>query len=294
MMKFGSFIAPMLLSEQPTPFDDDEYLFELKFDGIRATLHASPQGVKIYTRRGNEVSKTFPELQNIKNIVKKKVIFDGEIVSFDKSMPSFSKLQRRNLLKDRAKIITMSTEEPVAFVSFDCLYEGKDLTKIPLEKRKDILEKYPDTEEFIKAKYSIGKGKKLFEKVVKTRMEGIVAKKKNSLYVMGTRTKEWIKIKNFRQEKFIIGGYSENKMKTSLLLGEWRGKKFHYVGKVSMMRDTVLYKKICSARTIKNSPFFDYEGVDCHYLPLKFSCSVVYIERTPNGHLRQPVFKKEV
>ena len=79
----------MLLSEQSSPFDDDDYIFEFKFDGIRATLHASPKVVHVFTRRGNEITHIFPELQEIANIVDDKVIFDGEIVSFEHGMPSF-------------------------------------------------------------------------------------------------------------------------------------------------------------------------------------------------------------
>ncbi len=293
-MKFNTFVQPMLLSEQSSPFDDDDYIFEFKFDGIRATLHASPKVVHVFTRRGNEITHIFPELQEIANIVDDKVIFDGEIVSFEHGMPSFSKLQKRNLLKDKSKIESMCREEPVAFVAFDCLYDKKDLRKLPLLDRKKMLSKYPDTETFVKTKYVAGKGKDLFQQVVKMGLEGIVAKKKASIYETGIRTKDWIKIKNFKKEIFIVGGFVENAHKASLLLGEYRGKRFHFVGKVSVMRDSPLYKKLKRCKTRKKSPFIDYDEEKAFYIDRKYSCEVVFIERTPNGHLRQPVFQKEI
>ncbi len=293
-MKFDSFVEPMLLSEQEEAFDDESYIFELKFDGIRATLHASPKGVRIFTRRGTEVTNQFPELQKIKEIVTSRVIFDGEIVSFENGKPSFAKLQRRNLLRDAKKIATMSEKEPVLFVAFDCLYAGRDLRKRPLLERKAVLDEYFESEEFAKTKYVRGNGKKLFARVQKQGLEGIVAKKVNSLYYTGVRTKDWIKIKNFKVESFVVGGYIENKEKVSLLLGEYRGRKLYFVGKVAMMRDVSLYKKLVAARIASKSPFIDYEEPEAKYVPSKYACEVVYIERTPSGHLRQPVFKREV
>ncbi len=293
-MKFNSFFEPMLLSEQAYPFDDDGYMFELKFDGIRALVHASPKNVRIFSRRGNDITSQYPELQNIRELVKDKTIFDGEIVSFESGKPSFSKLQNRNLLKDKTKIATMSKEEPVAFIAFDCLCKGsKDLTTTPLIERKKVLEEFLDTDFFIKTRYVFKDGKNLFQKVVKMRLEGIIAKRSDSLYEIGVRTKDWIKIKNYKKGTFVIGGLVDNKLKTSLLLGEWRGLDFKFVGKVSIMRDIPLYKNLKRIKGIKTSPFSDYEEKNVKYISPNISCEVAYIERTPSGHLRQPVFKKE-
>lgn len=293
-MKFSEFVPPMLLSERESPFDDGDYIFELKFDGIRAMLHASPREVKVYSRNGNEITQSFPELQCIKSIVSEKTIFDGEIVAFADGKPSFSKLQKRNLMKNSRKISVSSENEPVTFVVFDCIYEGKSLVNIPLIERKGFLEKYPDTDVFVKTKYIFKNGKRFFKNVAKLGLEGIVAKKSDSLYQVGIRTRDWIKIKNFRCESFLIGGYVVNKIRTSLLLGEYRGKDFFYVGKVSIERDNPLFKKLCSLRSVKVSPFCNHSEVDAHYVALEYSCEVSYIERTPGKNLRQPIFKREI
>lgn len=293
-MKFGSFIPSMLLSEQAKPFDDDNYIFELKFDGIRANVHASSKGVRIFSRRGNEITDQYPELQSIKRLVSKNVIFDGEIVSFHNGKPSFSKLQKRNLSKNASKIARLAEEEPVVFVAFDCIYEAGTLCGKSLIDRKKVLAKYEDSDEFVKATYISSKGCRLFKKVVDMGLEGIVAKKKTSIYEPGIRTKEWIKIKNFIVEKFIIGGYVMNSEKVSLLLGEMREKGFYFVGKVSISKNCALYEKLKSFKKINKSPFADYTEDKAEYLPLKFACEISYIERTQGNILRQPVFKREV
>lgn len=293
-MKFDTFIPPMLLSEQNEPFDDEDYIFELKFDGIRANVHASPRGVKIFSRNGHDVTAQFPELQSIKRIVKSEVIFDGEIVSFEKGKPSFSRLQKRNRCKNHGKIISLSREEPVVFVAFDCIYEKSNLCTQKLLDRKRVLSKYEDTDEFVKTTYNVGKGIKLFKKVVDMGLEGIVAKRKDGFYEPGVRTKEWIKIKNFKVENFVIGGYIENKEKISLLLGEKRDHRLYFVGKVSITRKTDIYKKLKAMNKKVRSSFADYDEEGAAYLPFKYSCIVSYIERTPNGQLRQPVFKRAI
>lgn len=282
----------MLLSEQEKPFDDEDYIFELKYDGIRATLHADKNGVKVWSRRGNDLTSQYPELQDISDIVNGMTIFDGEIVAFLNGRPSFSSLQKRNLLKNEKRIREEARSNPVMFVAFDCLYDHSSLLNKTLLARKEVLARFEDSEHFMKTKYISGNGKDLFKKIKKKNLEGIVAKKKNSLYYVGVRTKEWIKIKNFQRDAFYVGGMIENEAKASLLLGEYRGKNFYFVGKVSIERKNPFYEKIVKVRSIDKSPFGDYEDDEAKYLSPKFMCEIVFIERTSSGHLRQPVFKR--
>ena len=97
-------IKPMLLHEENKPFDDENYLFEMKFDGIRALIYVSPKEIVIKNRKGFIVNDTFPELLEIQKYIKKECIFDGEIVLMQDNKPSFSKLQERSLLKNKKKI----------------------------------------------------------------------------------------------------------------------------------------------------------------------------------------------
>lgn len=288
--------GPMLLKEIDKPFDSKDYLFEIKFDGIRAIIFASPKKVLIKTRNNVDVTDIYPELQSIKNIVTHNTIFDGEIVAFQNNLPSFSKLQERSHLKNKNKIKKLSIEEPICYVCFDILYDNKDLTKLKLVERKKILDKIEENDIFIKTKSINEKGKLLFKEIKKIGLEGIVAKKRDSIYQISTRVDDWIKIKNFKKDIFYIGGFTENENSPviSLALGELKSKKLYYVGNVSMAKKNPLYQKIKMLKTRKLSTFCDYDKKDLNYINPKYKCSIFYMERTKNNHLRQPIFKKEI
>ena len=254
--------GPMLLKEVDKPFDSQDYLYELKFDGIRILTFVSPTHFKIISRNGLNLTSLFPELKNIQKQVTKPVIFDGEIVSFnDNNLPSFFKLQKRIRLKNKSKVTYYSKEEPVIFVAFDILYENKDLIKLPLIKRKEILNKYEDTEYFIKSKYILAKGRSLYKEIKKINLEGIIAKKINSSYQINVRTDDWVKIKNYQKDIFYVGGYQDNKsdFTITLLLGEYRNNLFYYVGKVTLGKKKAFYKDILKEKKENKSYFVDYQ-----------------------------------
>ena len=234
--------TPMLLKEVDKPFDSSNYLYELKFDGIRSLIYVSQDTFKIKSRQNIDLTNLFPELKIIQKNIKRKVIFDGEIISLENNLPSFPKLQKRIRLKNKIKVNYYSKEEPVIFIVFDILYENKDLTNISLIKRKEILNKYPDNNYFIKSKYIFNKGKKLYQEIKKINLEGIIAKQINSLYYINERTDNWLKIKNYQENTFYIGGYQINKNTISLLLGEYRDKDFYYVGKATIGMNNSFYK----------------------------------------------------
>lgn len=194
----------MLLSEIPFNFSDN-YLYEIKFDGIRAIIYASPKSITIKTRNNIDVTHLFPELFSIKDLVTKNTIFDGEIVLLENNKPSFSSLQKRLRIKNKDKINAASINNPVTFVVFDILYLNKSLLNKKLIDRKKILDKFNDTEYFVKSKV-FSDGENLFKSVRDLGLEGIVAKEKTSLYYPNIRTKEWIKLKNIKQDYFYIGG----------------------------------------------------------------------------------------
>ena len=280
--------SPMLLSEIDKPFNDKNYIFELKYDGIRVIIKIKNNKLKIYSRNKRDITYLFPEIKiNTKN----NVIFDGEIVLFDKNKPSFFKLQERLYLKDKNKIEYNSINNKVVFIVFDILYENKDITNLSLIKRKEILSKYKDTDIFIKTFYIEEKGIELFKKVKRLKLEGIVAKKKDSTYKINTRSKEWIKIKNFKEEQFLIVGYKSNKSiyTINLCLGEIRNNKLYYVGTVVLNKKHKLYNKIINSKII-NNPFIDFKE-DYNYIKLDIKVNVIYIERTDNNHLRHAVIK---
>ncbi len=288
--KFG----PMLLDEKKEPFNSEDYLFELKFDGIRALIFATPSKVIIQNRHKQDISYLYPELQEIKKIVKCNTIFDGEIVVFQNGYPSFSKLQERAHLKDKKKILNQCEVNPVVFVCFDILYKEKDLIDLTLSDRKKILDKYEGNDVFIKNKSINKEGIKLFKEVKKLNLEGIVAKLKLSKYEINTRVDYWIKIKNWQEERFFIGGF-EDKSKgnvVSLYLGEKRKGVLYFVGKVSMGKKHNLYAKLKKAKPIKKTPFINFDNGILYIRP-RYKCKIDYMERTKSNHLRQPIFIEE-
>lgn len=287
---FNKILSPMLLKERDKPFIDDNYIFELKYDGIRTLLYVSPKTFKLITRNGNDLANIYPELKSVQNIVgKHKVIFDGEIVAFKNGKPSFSELQHRNHLKNISKIKLMINEIPVCFVVFDIIYFDKDLTNLTLMKRKKILNDFTDTDIFIKTKM-YNDGLKLFKHIKKIGLEGIVAKQKDSKYILGKRVENWVKIKNFKKEYFYVYGVTKLKDKYALYLGEYKNKKLIPVGKVSVMPDNDVLKIVQKQKKVKNI-FIDITENINFVEPIN-KILVHYMERTLNNTLRQPFIKR--
>lgn len=286
-------LNPMLLEEAENSFNNEDYLFEIKFDGIRAIIYANKKELKIYSRNNKDITHLYPELQRIKNIVTKNTIFDGEIVLFENNKPSFSKLLERNNVKNKEKIKGYQQNYPVIFMCFDILYENKDLTNLSLIKRKKVLEKYEDIDEFNKATYVQNEGIKLFQKIKKLNLEGIVAKKKDSLYEIGVRTNNWLKIKNIHEDNFVIIGYKINKNNLSLYLGEYKDEKLTFVGKVSLAKKYKFSKKLMELKGIINTNKFDDIDKNVIYIKPDNIIRVRYLERGKNNHLRHPVVDKK-
>lgn len=283
--------TPMLLSEQKVPFDSDDFLYEIKFDGIRALCFINGDNILLQSRGKNNITPLFPEINVLKKLTNKKVVFDGEIVIFDDGVSSFSLIQKRLHLKNKNKIEELSNIFPITFVVFDILYENKDLTNLSLIQRKEILDKYNDKDVFVKCKYFKKNGISLFNFVKNNRLEGMVAKKINSKYYINKRSNDWIKIKNLHQEYFNIYGYIENKDTISLLLGEIKNNMVFYVGKVSVSKNNECYTLIKNS-SISHNPFVNFDDKYAIYIKNKYKCLTEFLERSDDAYLRHPIFKK--
>lgn len=292
-MKYNEIVSPMLLKEVDKPFNSDEYLYEIKYDGIRALVYVDPNNLKIISRNKKDISNLYPELQIIKKDVKSKMVLDGEIVTFENNKPSFSKLQQRMHLKQKEKILYQSKNNPVIYVVFDIIYLNKDLTNLTLTKRKKLLNNIKENDNLVISK-TFSNGIKLFNNMKKLNMEGIVAKRKDSLYKINKRTNYWLKIKNIKDEKFFICAYKEKKNNyLSLLLGEKIEGKYYYVGSASITKNNPLYKKIIKQKIIKKTFFVNYKDNNAFYINPTIEVEVSYLQRTNNNHLRHPIIRKE-
>ncbi len=285
-------IKPMLLSQQEAPFDSEDYLFELKLDGIRCIAHLSPDAVDLRNKENFCLTPLFPELKTIHKQTKSPCILDGELVLMENGVPGFEKLQRRAMMTDPFKIQLAANALPVSYVAFDILYQdGRELYSLPLVERKRLLAQSVIENEGLAVSRTIdGAGTALFEQAKALNLEGIVAKRKDSLYKPGKRTKDWIKIKNMIDEDFYACGFIQKERMTSLILGSKVNGQLTYQGHVTL---GVPGREVREMATNPHCPFAELppgndDAVWFDYMPL---CTVAYMERTLKGSMRQPVFK---
>jgi bifunctional non-homologous end joining protein LigD len=207
-------IHPMLATLVDEPFTDDEWLFEIKWDGYRAVAFIDGAKVRLVSRNQNEFTPEFPELQALAaSVSAKQVVLDGEIVALDEhGRPSFSLMQQRSGLTIGPKRRSKDRTVPIVYYAFDLLYaDGYDFTRVDLEKRKDALETLLRTTELIRySEHFVGQGEQLYRAAQEQNLEGIVAKKRSSCYIQ-KRSREWLKMKVTMRQECAIGGYTDPK-----------------------------------------------------------------------------------
>ncbi len=284
--------TPELATVIEEPFDNDDWLFELKWDGYRAICSIDLKNkVSLKSRNGNDLLAQFPDLADLAHAFKRvPIVVDGEIVSLDeKGRSDFSRLQE---YPDNHAALT--------FVAFDLLYaDGRDLRKTPLEERKALLEKIiADDGIVLYSKHVIGKGKALFAQAKKNHLEGIMGKKRGSSYYE-RRTRDWVKIKAQLNEEFVIGGWTDPRGSRTgfgaLLLGAYKGKELHFVGSVgtgfSAKRIGDIMRKL-ERLPRATSPFVNEVEANAgiHWVKPELVAEVRFTEWTRDRRLRQPAF----
>lgn len=289
-------IAPMLMIEGKA-FNNNNYIFELKLDGIRCIAFLDVNQTVLRNKRNKDVTFLYPELNLIHKNIKKKCILDGELVLLKNGKPDFYELQKRSLMQNGFKIKIASKSFPVEFVCFDILYyNDKELIDVPLLQRKNILQKnVKEGFGLSVSRYIEEYGKEFFNLAKKEKLEGIVAKKKDSLYFLGKRTKEWIKIKVMSDEDLIICGYilNDNNDIKDFILGYFNiNKELISRGSVALgisSYDKNLILNFAKKNTV-TTPWFD-KPKSAVWLKLKYVGACHYMHLTKERHMRQPVFK---
>ncbi len=287
-------ISPMLLY-QVEPFDDKNYIFELKLDGIRCIAYVDTKSVVLQNKRFKDITDIYPELKKMNKCVKHKVILDGELVVLTNGKPDFYALQTRSLMTDKFRIELASKRNPVQFVAYDIIYNnGKDITNLPLMKRKEILQKSVEEKNNLSiSRFIEEKGKAFFELAKQESLEGIVAKKKDGLYHIGKRTHDWVKIKVMQDEDLLILGYkpNENGDVKDLILGYEENGKLKCKGSVYLgisKEERAIIKNF--AKNNKGKQVSDkYKNVV--WIKPKLTGTVQYMQETEIGNMRQPVWK---
>ena len=205
-------IYPMLATSIDEPFDGPEWLFEIKWDGYRAVAFIENNKVRLISRNQNELTARYPELKDLPNFVKaKNAILDGEVVALDEQgRASFSLMQQRTGFRPGGRRTATNADVPVLYYAFDLLYlDGFDWRRVPLEIRKKKLASILVTGYFLRySDHYEQQGKALFEIARQKGLEGILAKKRDSIY-QERRSSEWLKIKIRHRLEAVIGGYTE-------------------------------------------------------------------------------------
>jgi len=200
-----SIIHPMLATLVDKPFDDDQWLFEIKWDGYRAVAFVEDGKVRLVSRNQNDLTSEYPELQDLATYVHaRSALLDGEIVALDEQgRSSFSLMQRRG---DHDASI------PVLYYAFDLLYfDGYSLFLVELEQRKKLLREIVIASDVLRySDHHVGQGTALFHVAEQKGLEGIVAKRRSSHYIQ-KRSREWLKMKITQRQECVIGGYTDPK-----------------------------------------------------------------------------------
>ena len=292
--KLSSFIEPMKaqLTDQPA-FDSPDWLFEIKWDGYRAIAEITKGNNKLYSRNGLTFDKAYSKVFEGLNAIKKNAILDGEIVVFDEAgKPNFQKLQN---YRNQDKYL-------IQFFVFDILeLDGKSLKNLPLIERKEILKNMLPKSNVIKyCDHVENDGKMLFREMQKMNLEGMIAKRKNSKYLIGKRTSDWLKIKNVQSQEAIIVGFTAPKGARSsfgsLLLAVKNKGKLISIGNVGTgFTDQTLkalhtkLKKIVRKTSPLDVPI--KETPDITWVDPVLVCNIKFTEITEDGSVRHPVFQ---
>ena len=244
-------LAPMLATLSERPFSDPNWLFEIKWDGVRALAWINDGELTLRARSGSDITAQYPELAGLPASFRgQNAILDGEIAALDaRGRSDFEKLQER--MHVRAPGQKLLSEFPVVYFAFDLPYcDGYDLRAAPLLQRKQLLQRLlHSSERFRFSDHQLEKGKELFELAKQNELEGIIAKRIDSRYV-SERSTNWLKLKTSRTLDAVIGGWTAARGAGmpfgSLLLGLYEGKKLRFVGHVGSGFDAETHKDVAA------------------------------------------------
>ena len=287
-------IKPMLATLVKEPFDDKDWIYEIKWDGYRAIGSWDGHRAGLYSRNNKDFSKKYPPVYEALQALSRRAVLDGEIVAIDEGgEPHFTWLQDYQ----------NDPKGTLVYYVFDLLwYEGRDLRGWPLLKRQELLQELLETSGSELIRYSdhvVGKGKQFFAMAKKRQLEGMMAKHSASTYKEGYRSKQWLKVKTHLRQEVVIGGFTEPKGSRkhigALLVGIYEDGKLRYVGHVGggiPPEQMAPLRQELEKLEQPTSPFANEfkPNAPVHWLKPKLLCEVSFAEWTGDNHLRQPIF----
>src|SRR5438552_7739330 len=293
-------IEPLLATPADRPFSAPNWLFEIKWDGVRALARIENDALTLRSRTGVDIAKRYPELASLPDaLAARRAILDGEIVALDaQGRSDFERLQER--MHVRAPNENLVVQIPVVYFVFDLLYcDGYDLRETPLLDRKQLLHRLLRTsEQFRYSDHQLEHGKELFGLAEQNGLEGIVAKRADSPYV-GNRSPYWLKLKITKTVDAVVGGWSAPRSAAlpfgSLLLGLYQGKKLRFIEHVGSGLDAKTQKEVTSKLKELAAPACPFDTVpETNERPSWVSpvlvARVKFSGWTQEHSLRHPVF----
>jgi bifunctional non-homologous end joining protein LigD len=299
-------LQPMLATPGREPFDDPAWLFEIKWDGVRTLATLGEGRTRLVSRRGRDVTEQYPELADMHELLAgENALVDGEIVALDATgRPSFERLQQRFAVARPSRALLASV--PVSFIAFDLLWlDGESLLERPLEDRLEALRRVLVPGPRVQRSVAIeGRGRALFEEARARGLEGVVAKRKGSLYRPGRRTKDWIKVKATNRQECVIVGWSPGEGRRedgigALLVGLYRDGRLVYAGHVGTgftERTLRMLAERLAPLEVPDPPVapppadeVDLRGV--RWVRPELVCEVEYLAFTAQGRMRAASFK---
>ncbi len=304
-----SAVRPMLATSIEAPFDNPDWVFEIKWDGYRAIAFIENGRLRLVSRNQNDLTAQYSDLHDIPKFVDAKTaVLDGEIIALDENgRSSFSLMQQRTGFRDRQRRLAPQPDISVLYYAFDLIHlDGYDLHRVALEDRKQALASLLGTPNDI-IRYSehfVGEGKKLFDAARQQGLEGILAKQRGCFY-QERRSHDWLKIKIRHQLEAVVGGYTDPEGSRpyfgSIVLGLYNDKgQLIHVGQAGSGFDHQTLAriwKLLKNRDTKANPF--HGPVDAlrrtHWVKPELVAQIEYSEWTHTTSeggpkLRAPVF----
>jgi bifunctional non-homologous end joining protein LigD len=287
-------------SHAEKPFSSDDWLYEIKWDGIRALAIIQGGQTSLVARSGRVISGEYPEFRDLaKHVRARQAALDGEIVVLDPDGRSnFQRIQARFGVENPSA--KLQQESPPTFYFFDVLYcDGYDVRRAPLTERKQLLANILVTDDRVRiSEHQLGKGIELFDVAVKNGLEGLVAKRADSPYPTG-KTSNWLKLKTVREIDAVIGGWTDPRGSRqyfgSLLVGLYEKSALRFIGGVGTGFPAALEKSLFDKLQKLSSDKCPFTPVPqtrerAHWVAPKLIARVGYAEWTSEDHLRQPRF----
>jgi len=299
-------LVPMLARSGTLPEDaDGAWAYEIKWDGVRAIAYSTPGKLRLESRNLIEITERYPELGRLNRALGSHgAILDGEIVAFDGAgRPSFAALQQRMHTASKAQAKRHAKDTPVTYMIFDLLWlDGHSLMDLPYSERRERLAALAlSGENWQTPEHVVGSGSAVLEASAEQGLEGIVAKRLDSIYQPGLRFRGWVKVKRVGRQELVIGGWLPGKGRRTgrigaLLLGVYENGALRYVGRVgSGFSDSELDRlgRLLEPLRQSASPFTAGERPprESIFCEPRLVAEIELTEWTTGGSVRHPIYK---